>query len=226
MLRLTSTESSDQHRRRIRFHMARCKGAGPLHDKLHAEASVAYVSLRNAQRAREDAEDDAVAAAGVAQCAEHEVEDALRDIAAAAQRLDRADASLAAAKTIFPRALTPEIKPSGEAQLEVLPALRVRLAAFKDDEEMGKAIARLDKAEVGLRAALDAEKAASAAIDQCFAIEREARRAVREQLESANARLRDLYKSSPALAERYFLRTSMVKKRSAPKPSDTPDVKH
>jgi hypothetical protein len=206
MKRLRDSDSTSKHRRQVRFHMARCKGEGPLHDKLHAEASLVYAALRAAARDCEDAEDAAVAASGVADRAEEQVEDVLRDIRAEASQLDRANMGLMAERTIFPKGLTPEIKPIGAAQLDVLTALRVRLAPYAKEEGMSEVVGRLDKAEAGLRAALDAETAANAEVERCFAIEREARRAVREQLASAHARLLDLYRAQPILAERFFLR--------------------
>lgn len=44
MKRLRDSDSTSKHRRQVRFHMARCKGEGPLQDKLHAEASLVYAT--------------------------------------------------------------------------------------------------------------------------------------------------------------------------------------
>jgi hypothetical protein len=53
-------------------------------------------------------------------------------------------------------------------------------------------------------------------VDSLFAEELEARREIREQLESAFGRLRDLYKARPAVVERFFLREIGGRKRTEP----------
>jgi len=206
MRRLRDNDGSTTHRRHIRFHMARCKGAGTLHDILHSEAGAVYAVLRAAERAREDAEDAGVEAAALVTRAEESLENAIRDIDAEAKKLDRAEPTLMAQSTILPGGLTPILDPEGAAQLDVLPALGVRLAPFKASGAMKDAVAALENAEAGMRAALAAAAAAAAEVERRFAEELGARRAVREQLESAHGRLRDLYKARPALAERFFLK--------------------
>jgi hypothetical protein len=54
-------------------------------------------------------------------------------------------------------------------------------------------------------------------VTRLFEAEREARRAVREQLESANGRLRAFYKAKPALAETFFLRPGTRKPSRKPR---------
>jgi hypothetical protein len=206
MRRLRDTHGSSIHRRHIRFHLSRCKGVSPLHDKLHDEASAAYIALRDAQRTREDAEDAVTSAAAMLARAEVGIENAIREIDAEAKRIDRADPAQGAHSTILPAGLGPVIRPDGSAQLDVLPALRVRMAPLEGKGAMAAAIAGLDAAEAGQRAALAAVVDAAAEVERCFAEERLARRAVREQIESAYGRLRDHYKARPGLAEQFFLR--------------------
>ncbi|MDC3959829.1 hypothetical protein [Polyangium jinanense] len=225
MRRLRETDGSSLHRRHVRFHLSTCKGVSPLHDTLHAEASVLYTQLRDAQRAREDAEDAATTASAQLTRAEVNVENGIREIEAAAKKLDRKDPSLAARRTIFPAGLSPVIKPDGQAQLDVLPALRVRLAPFAGKGDMDDAIAGLDHAEMQHRAALDTVALAAAELETRFAEERAVRRSVREQLESAYGRLRDHYKANPSAAEPFFLREKerSQSKRKAPTDGAKPE---
>lgn len=59
----------------------------------------------------------------------------------------------------------------------------------------------------GFGPVIDPETAAERVKD-LFAEELEAQRQIREQLESAYGRLRDLYKSRPGMAEHLFLRAA------------------
>jgi hypothetical protein len=78
------------------------------------------------------------------------------------------------------------------------------------------------------------ERGAEEKLDRVTAEEREARREVREQLESAHGRLRAHYKTRPALAERFFMRDPGSSRRAAKacekagekesKPAATPSV--
>lgn len=225
MRRLRESDGSAIHRRHIRFHMARCKGAGPLHDTLHAEASAIYAALRDAVRAREDAEDAGVEAAALVTRAEEIVENAIRDIDAEARKLDRAEPALMAQSAILPGGLTEILGPEGAAQLEVLPALGARLAPFLGKGAIAETLASLAKAEGAMRTALGSAALASAEIERRFAEELAARRAVREQLESAYGRLRVHYKARPALAERFFLKEKEhARAKTAPVVASTPTV--
>lgn len=223
MRRLRDTDGSPVHRRHIRFHLSSCKGLGALHDKLHDEATAAYLVLRDAERAREDAEDAAVTTLAARERAESAIENAIREIDAEAKKLDRKDPAAAARRTSFPAGITPILEPDGQKQLDVLPALRVRLEPFVGKGEMSAALAGLDSAEAELRAALGAVTAAEDAVAKAFALERAARRAVREQLESAHGRLRDHYKTRPAAAEVFFL---AEKKDTKKKATDEPAEAH
>jgi hypothetical protein len=192
--------------------MSACKGVSPLHDKLHGETAIVYANLRNAERTCQDAGDAAVEAMGVMGRAEIAVENAIRDIDAEAARLDRVQPGLNAQYTLFPGGFGVLIDPEGKSQLDTLPALHVQLLPFKAHGAMADRIAALEEAEAAFKAAIAASEAADVEVDKRFTAEREARRAVREQLASSHGRLRDFYKSRTALAERFFLKE---RKRSA-----------
>jgi len=205
MRRVRDTDGTPAHRRPARYHMAKCRGAGPLHDQLRAEMLVLFNALKAAEHAAEDAEDVAVDTMADCDRTEVRVENAIRDIDSEAAKIDRSDPTLNARKAIFPDGFGAEIDPEGEAQLTGMPALYVRLEPFAAKGAMGTAITELQQAEAELRAAVLADKAADDAVERTFAAEVAARKAIREQLESAYGRLRDLYKSRPALAEQFFL---------------------
>ncbi|MDI1433635.1 hypothetical protein [Polyangium sorediatum] len=219
MRHLRESDGSSVHRRHIHFHGTTCKDVSPLHDILHAEASAVYTKLRDAQRAREDAEDAATAASAGVLRTEVMVENAVREIDASAKKLDRKEPALAAQRTIFPAGISPVIKPDGQAQLDVLPAVRIRMAPFADKGDMGDALASLDYAEMLHDAALQAVNLAVGEVARRFAEEREARRAVREQLASAHGRLRDHYKAKPSAAEAFFLREKTAASLKTKQPS-------
>jgi hypothetical protein len=185
--------------------MGKCRGVGPLHEQLRSEMSALYNALKAKARAVEDAEDAAVEAMADVDTTEIALEDAIRDIDAEAAKLDRADRSRNVQKSIFPNGYGEMIDPEGEGQLTVMPKLHVRIAPFAALPGMPEVIARLNQAEEAFRQALKAEETASGTVETLFAEENEARRAIREQIESAYGRLRDFYKSRPALAEQFFL---------------------
>jgi hypothetical protein len=72
--------------------------------------------------------------------------------------------------------------------------------------KLGKAPLHAATATAEFKTALGNATLADEASDKAFAEEVAARTAVREQLESAYGRLRDLYKSRPMLAEGFFLK--------------------
>jgi len=221
MRRLRDTDGTSTHRRHARYHMSKCKGAGTLHEQLRTEMTAKYTALRDGARASEDAEDASVDSMADRDRAEIRLENAIRDIDGEAAKIDRGDATVNAQKTIFPQGFGAEIDPEGEDQLKVLPALYTRLTPLASKGEMGTAITELQQAEAGLRAALLADAGADEEVARRFAAEVAARMAIREQLESAHGRLRDVYKSRPALAEQFFLNEGSSrgasKKASAPK---------
>ncbi|MFS8065123.1 MAG: hypothetical protein ACMG6S_02005 [Byssovorax sp.] len=178
-------------------------------------------ALKAKAREVEDYDDTDVEAAAAADTAETAVENLIRDIDADLARLDRADPTLNAQRAVFPEGFGQVIDPEGDAQLVVLPALGVRLGAFKAHPTIAAHLDKLAAAGAALKTALAAGDAADASIDALFAEEQAARQAIRVQLESAYGRLRDLYKTRPALAEAFFLKESGSRraKKEAPSPA-------
>jgi hypothetical protein len=223
MRRLRPVDGTLTHRRAARYHMAKCRhGGSPLHADLRAEMTARYNDLKAKTRAVEDAEDDAVDAMAEADAVEIALENVIRDIDADLAKLDRSDSTINAQRTVCPEGFGKEIEPEGDAQIAALPALRVRLAAFQAHPGVAAVIKRLDQAGEALSVALNAELKAEAKVDTAFEEEQAARRAIRVQIESAYGRMRDLYKSRPALAEPFFLnegssRTPAEKKAQADK---------
>jgi hypothetical protein len=216
MDQLRESDSSAVHRHHGKFHMSRCKGVSPLHDKLHSETSAVYSTLRDAERACQDAEDAASGAMGVMGRAEEGVENAIRDIDAEAARLDRTEPGLYVQRTLFPNGFGEVIRPEGRAQLDPLPALRVDLELFKSKGAMGDKIDAFEAAETSFREAISASEAADVAVEMRFAEELAARRAMREQLASSYGRLRDFYRSRPKIAERFFLKDRRARRVKKP----------
>ena len=223
MRRLRPTDGTTVHRRAAIYHLAQCKtGKDPLHGTLHAEMRARIDALKAKAREVEDCDDADVEATAEADRAEITVENVVRDTDADLAKLDRLDPTLNAQRAVFPEGFGQVIDPDGDAQLGVLPALRVRLAAFESHAEIAAQLARLDAAEAALRVALAASDAAETKVDALFAEEQAARLAIRMQLESAYGRLRDLYKARPALAEGFFLKEggSRRAKKEAPSAGD------
>lgn len=216
MQNLRETDGTAAHRRAIRFHMAKCRtGGAPLHAQLRAEATAVYDDLKTKERATEDADDDLVDATAGVHTAEVAFENAIRDLDAALESFDRDHPGVNARTAIFPEGFGAVIEPEGSRQLEVLPSLHARIKPHKDEADLSAALGKLAAAEQAFKDALTAEDAASDAVDTAFTLERAARAAVRAQLVSAHARLRDLYKSRPAQAEAFFLK--LGRKEGKPK---------
>jgi hypothetical protein len=195
-------------------------GGTPLHGTLHKEMGPLVAALKIKVREVEDFDDTDVEATAGADAAEIAVENLIRDLDADLAKLDRADPTLNAQRSVFPGGFGQVIDPEGDAQLDVLPALKVRLGAFKAHPVITEHFARLEEAEAALKIALTAGDAADTKIEALFAEEQAARHAIRVQLESAYGRLRDLYKTRPALAEAFFLKESGSRraKKEAPSP--------
>lgn len=223
MQRMRDTDGTRVHRRNARHHMAACKDGEAIHVTLYDEMTVLYNALKAKEREVQDAEDAAVEASAVVQSKEEALENCIRDLDAAAAAADRASSSLGARAAIFPNGFGAEIEPDGDEQLEALTKLKVRVEPFLQQvPAIATAQTAVNTAAVALKAALDAEETANTTVERLFAEEQEARRAIRQQIESAHGRLRDYYKSRPALAERYFLKaggssTSTKKKPAANK---------
>lgn len=216
MRRFRPSDGTPAHRRGARYHISRCKlGKSPLHATLAAEGAAVYSALVTKSRAAEDAEDAATEAGAVLDAAEIDVENTIRELDGVLAQLDRQSPELGAQSATFPEGFGAVIEPEGEDQLSVLPALLVRVAPFKADPAVAPVLVKLDTAAAQLKAAIKSATTAADANEAAFAEEVGARTAVREQLESAYGRLRDLYKSRPMLAEGFFLKDNGA--RRAPK---------
>ncbi|MDI1483467.1 hypothetical protein [Polyangium sp. y55x31] len=219
MRRLRPTDGTPLHKRAAQYHLAKLTtGGAPIHQELHAEMAAKYADLKAKARAVEDAEDDASAASALADHAEIKLENTIRDIDADLGKLDRQVPTLSAQIIVFPHGYGAEIDPEGAAQLAGLPALRARIAQFSAHGIVIEALARFDAAHEAFAKAIEAEEKAEALVDTLFAEELEARRAIREQFESAYGRLRDHYKARPALVEEFFLKEG---RRRTPKKGPT-----
>jgi hypothetical protein len=209
MRRLRPTDGTLVHRRAAVYHIARCTTGGtPLHATLRNEMELLLDGLKSKAREAEDFDDADVAAMATADAAEIALENVIRDADADLAKLDRANPALNAQRAVFPEGFGQMIDPEGDAQLTVLPALKVRFAAFKAHPEIAAQLVRLNDAEAAFTAALKAGDTADTTADALFAEEQAARLSIRVQLESAYGRLRDLYKTRPALAEAFFLKES------------------
>jgi hypothetical protein len=209
MRRLRPTDGTLVHRRAAVYHMARCKTGGtPLHATLRNEMGLLVAGLKTKARETEDFDDTDVEAMAEADAAEIALENVIRDVDGDLAKLDRSNPTLNAQRAVFPEGFGQVIDPEGDAQLGVLPALKVRIGAFKAHPEIAAQLIRLDTAEAAFDVALKAGDTADTKVDALFAEEQAARQAIRVQLESAYGRLRDLYKSRPALAEAFFLKES------------------
>lgn len=205
MKRLRPTDGTPVHLRAARFHASMCASGPPLMLSLGAQISTCHNTLRATARAHEDAKDAAVHADAEATKAEYKLQDTIRDLDAAMASADRSDPSLSVQSAVFPNGYGEIIEPEGEDQLTALGPLYVKLAPYKNHPTIAPVLARLDADATALKNALDAALAADKAVDLAFAEELQARKAIREQLESAHGQLRSFYKARPALAERYFL---------------------
>ena len=217
MQNLRGTDGTPVHRKGMRHHMAKCRGGGaPLHATLLAEGTALYDDLKAKERVRIDADDDLADASAVADTAEVAFENTIRDLDADLVRFDRENPGKDARHAIFSDGFGAVIEPEGERQLEVLPALHVKIEPFQNEPALVPSFAKLNAVEATLKAALAAEDAASEAADTAFAQEVAARAAIRAQLTSAHGRLRDLYKSRPAQAEAFFLKIGRKEGKSPP----------
>jgi hypothetical protein len=170
-------------------------------------------------RAVAGAEDELTDLSAVAAFAEIAVENAIRDLHADLGKLDRAQPELHAQAKVMPDGFGPVIDPEGEDQFAPLALLRKRLTPFAGQATLADSIAKLDTTEPAFRDAMKAEQAAAQRVEDLFAEELEARRQIREQLESAYGQLRDFFKSRPGMAEYYFLREPSRRTKSPATPA-------
>jgi hypothetical protein len=192
-------------------------GKTGLHTQLAAEMGQRYGDLKTAARATEDAEDDWMGASARTDAAELELENSVRRLDTELVRADEHDATLNAQRTVFPKGFGPVIEPDGEEQLGTLPALYKRVEAFTMLPDVSKAVDAVEAAETAFRQRLGEEAVALEAVSRCFTAEQEARRHVREQLDSAYGRLRDLYKGRAPKVEQFFYKDN--KRRQPAKPA-------
>ncbi len=220
MFQLTEKDGTATYRRALRHHLSKCRAVKtPLHKQLVVEGAALYELLKEKARAHEDREDDSAGAGADAEWSELAFEDAVRDLDADLTKLDRSDASLGARAAIFPDGFGAIIEPDDEAQLDVLPALHVRISPFKSHPDLNKSLIKLDDCEADFKQRIEDCKVAQDEEDKAFAEEIEVRRLIRAQFNSANGRLRDFYKTQPKKAELFFLRTGS---RRAKKDGGTP----
>jgi hypothetical protein len=207
MRRLRSSDGTPAHRRAARYHDSKLLAdGGSLQQQLHTEIAPLLANLTSKERAVDDAQDAAVAAQALEDHHELNLENLLRDIDADLGKLDRADETLHARATVFPDGFGKEIEPDGDAQLEVAKSIRLRLAKFATNAVIAEHLTKFDAIVASLTSAVSATNAAEDLVDKLFAEEVDARRAIREQLESAYGRLRAHYKAHPAKSEAFFLR--------------------
>lgn len=207
MRRLRPTDGTAQHKRAARYHLSKLTAeGGETPTRLHNEMAPLLALLVAKERAGDDARDAAIAAQALEDHHELNFENLIRDIDADLGKLDRSDPTLNARITVFPDGYGKEIEPEGDAQLALAPALRARLAKFNNHAVITTHLTRFDTAVQVLTNAVGTTNAAETLVDTLFAEELDARKAIREQLESAHGQLRALYKASPAKAETFFLR--------------------
>lgn len=207
MRRLRPTDGTLTHKRAARYHDSKLVAdGGALQQQLHSEIAPLMATLTAKERAVDDARDAAVAAQALEDHHETNLENLLRDIDADLGKLDRADAALNARATVFPDGFGKEIEPDGDAQVDVAKDVRIRLAKFATHTLIAEHLTKFDVIVNALKAAVTATNAAEDLVDKLFTEETDARRAIREQLESAYGRLRAHYKAHPAKAETFFLR--------------------
>lgn len=207
MQRLDAKDGTPLHIKVIRSHARRVQRVkSALHKTLHAEAKALADELLAKRRGHEDAENAETDAAADAESAELELEDAIRDLDADLEKYDRKHPGENLRIAVFPNGFGEVIDPDGEAQLDTLPRLRVRMEKLNGIKELADSAQAVDGAEANFRDSLSNAQAAGETERAAFAAEIETRTKIRQQIESAHGRLRDFYKARPAIAERFFLK--------------------
>lgn len=219
MRRLRPTDGTPQHKKCARYHSATLAAdGGALHLTLRSEIVPLLAALTAAERAVEDAKDAVIDAQAFEDHHEVAIENIIRDIDADLGKLDRNDASLNARATVFPDGYAKEIDPESDAQLALLTPLRKRIAKFDNVPAIHDHLVKFDAATTAFTNAIKATDDADTLVETLFVVETDARRAIREQLESAYGRLRSFYKSHPARAEAFFLREGSRRAPTSPAP--------
>jgi hypothetical protein len=208
MRRLLITDGTEKHLGTARYHGRRCRQrkSEPLFSSLEVKISAVYKALREKSRAADDAEEEFTDSRADLDEVELSFEDLVRDMDGEAARLDRQEPSLQAQKKIFPEGFGVVIRPEGKSQLAVIPDLKVRAGGFSAKGAMGDYLKKLEETEKSFQEAVRAVEAAELKVATRRGEEREARGALREQLEENHSDIKKLYKSKPALADRFFPR--------------------
>jgi hypothetical protein len=139
----------------------------------------------------------------------------LRDLHQDLGRLDRDNPALNLQLSVFPDGLGESLEPKGQAQLDTVMSLMDRLKSNQAQQKVAEVLKKLEQASAALQGALDAEEKTERATERIATEEAEARKAVREQLNSAHGQLRAFFKTNPARAERFFLRETGGARRAA-----------
>lgn len=221
MRQLRAEDSADKHRRAARYHMGACRRALNLSicTTLHQEMDACYKTLRDKTRALEDAEDDLIDFSAQADAAEEAVETTLRDFYQDLGRLDREDPSLNVQQTAFPDGLGDALEPKGRGQLAVIVGLKERLKSAPLQDKIKEGLSKIEQASALLQSALDKEEEAEQKATSAATHESDARKALRQQLNSAHGQLRAFFKANPARAERFFLRESGARRAASTTPA-------
>jgi hypothetical protein len=210
MRQLRLEEGADKHRRAIRYHMGACRRSSnlPICVTLRQEADACYKALRTKTRELEDSQDDLIDLSAEADAVEEALEAVLRDFHQDLGRVDRDNPTLNVQATAFPDGLGEILEPKGQEQLNTVVALLTRMKSKQDNEKVAEGLKKLEQANANLQNALAAEEAGEKNVERVSIEELEARKAVREQLNSAHGQLRAFFKSNPSRAEKFFLRES------------------
>jgi hypothetical protein len=202
---LKEQDSTEKHRSRARYHQGACtQSKVPAISGLADEIEPLCDDMIAKERQIEDAQDQVVIATAVADGEEIVAEDIVRDVHAELGSQDRKDPTLGSQVKVFPHGFGPVINEENEDQFAPLATLHVDIAPFVTLEPVAALMATLDAQEVVLGEKLEVKKGANDRVTTLKAELKIAKTKVREQLQSAYGRLRDIHKSNPKLAERYF----------------------
>ncbi|AKT41664.1 hypothetical protein [Chondromyces crocatus] len=219
MERLRIDDGTKVHRDAASYHLGACRRSRTaFHEALGVAIEGCYLALVADKRAVEDAEDARQQTLAEVHAAEIDLENGIRDLDGELGKLDRADGTLNARRTVFPEGFGKVIKRQGAAQLGVLPGLRARLSGFLVHPAVAARAGALDAMEAAFKAALQADEMSLGAIALRKAHLESACRAVREQLDSAYGQLRSYYKARPGMADRFFLRNLRRRKKAKKAP--------
>jgi hypothetical protein len=224
MKQLRAEDSAEKHRRTSRYHIGACRRSPniALCTTLRQEAEACYKCLVKATRTFEDAADDLVDLSAEADAVEEALEALLRDFYQDLGRLDRDNPGLDLQDTAFPKGLGEVLEPKGQEQVDAVVHLMNLLKTKQAQPKVAEGLEKLSIACATLQSALGAEEAAEQKVDETAADESAAKKALREQLNSAHGQLRALFKANLAKAERFFLKEAGTRRAAAPAIPATP----